>query len=210
MKHTKDIFKTLAFFAAISLTAVSCGDRDNDRAGNDANRSGDEVTAGHPEEDQKDLAEDHNDAKFDRAKEKDAEFAVDAAMINLREVEASNVAVTKARSAEVKNLARTMVTEHQKAYDELKALAERKSITIPAVLGEDEVKKAEKLANESADDFDRKYTDLMVDEHKKAIDKFEKAAKDCEDADLRAWAGKMLPGLRHHLDMAMNLKEKTK
>ena len=203
MKHTQGILKTLALFAGISIAAVACSDR------NEVKES-DQVAAGHPEEDQKDLAEDHNDAKFDKAAEKDAEFAVEAAMTNLKEVEASNVAVKKARSAEVKAFAQTMVTDHQKAYDELKALAANKNITIPMTLGEDETKAAQKLADESADDFDRKYTDQMVDDHRKAVDKFEKAAKDCEDADLRAWAGKMLPGLRHHLDMAMNLKDKSK
>ena len=161
------------------------------------------------DKDQADLAEDHNDAKFDQAQEKDAQFAVDAAVIHLREIEASNIAVTRSANADVKALAQTMVADHRKAMDELSSLTGKKNITIPSSLSEDEAKKANKLRDEK-DNFDKKYNDMLVDEHKKAIDKFEKASTDCQDADLRAWAGKMLPSLRHHLDMAMALRDRMK
>lgn len=196
----KSFFKPVALAAMVLLTLGACNNPDHDRNGNN-----DAATADH---DQADVAEDHNDAKFDKAAEKDAQFAVDAAMINLREIEASNLAVSRASRAEVKTLAQTMVDDHRKAYEELQGLASKKNITIPAALSDDEAKDATKLRDEKK--FDKKYTDLMVDEHKKAIDKFEKAAQDCQDADLRDWANKMLPGLRHHLDMAMALNDKIK
>jgi len=48
----------------------------------------------------------------------------------------------------------------------------------------------------------------MVDGHKDAIDKFEKAATDATDPQIKQWASSMLPDLRTHLDMSMTCQNK--
>jgi len=59
-----------------------------------------------------------------------------------------------------------------------------------------------KLKGLSGADFDREYTRMMVMDHEKAVAKFEKQARDGQDADLKAFAGRTAPTLRHHLDMS--------
>ncbi len=155
-------------------------------------------------EDTKEVAEDHNDAKFDDAKAKDAQFMVDAAEINLEEIQLSQLAQTQSTSADVKELAKMMEDDHNKSLNELQALAASKSITIPSSVSKDGQDAYDKLMNESGNNFDKKYTTMMVDGHKDAITKFEKASTDCQDTDIRNWASKTLPALRTHLDHSMN------
>jgi putative membrane protein len=45
----------------------------------------------------------------------------------------------------------------------------------------------------------------MVSDHRKAIGMFERAERNSNDSDLKAFAAKHLPGLREHLSTAQNL-----
>jgi putative membrane protein len=161
-------------------------------------------------EDSKDRAEDHNDAKFDDSKEKDAQFLVDAASINLQEIRLSQLAETKASANDVKDLAKMMVTEHTKSLNELKTLAAQKSVSIPNSLTNDGLDDYNKLMEVTNNNFDKKYCDMMVDAHKNAIKKFEKIADDTDDPEIKEWSTKTLPTLRNHLDHAMTCSEKYK
>ncbi len=162
-------------------------------------------------DDAKEAAEETNEQVMDdRKSEKDAQFLVDAADMNLMEVHMGQQGATKATFQEVKDFGKKMETDHQKAYDDLAALAASKNITIPGTISEEGMKHHEDLNDKTGYDFDRLFMDKMVDGHEKAIDRFEKAADNCEDADNKAWASKMLPDLRAHYEAAKMLKEKVK
>ncbi len=136
----------------------------------------------------------------------DAAFMKDAAHAGDAEIEASRLAQTKAKSAEVKAFADTMVTDHSKVADELKTLAASKSVTLPD--GPSMTQKAElKLIDAGDNDkFDERYAKSFgVKAHESTIKLFEEAAANAKDADVRAWAQKTLPGLKHHLEMAQAL-----
>jgi len=161
-------------------------------------------------EDPKEAAEDHNDAKFTtNNSEKDAQFLVDAAEINLAEVNMGKIAATQGMTKEVRDLGEMMSREHQKAYDDLASLAKKKSITIPAALSDDSQKKYNTLSEKRGSDFDKDFCDEMVKGHKDAIDKFERASKESTDPDIQTWASNMLPSLRTHLDHSMSCQEKV-
>jgi putative membrane protein len=51
---------------------------------------------------------------------------------------------------------------------------------------------------------------LMVEDHKDDIDKFEKAAKDCKDPDIKAFAAKHVAHLKGHLERAQQIQDKLK
>jgi len=162
-------------------------------------------------EDSKEVAEDHNDAKFQANNtEKDAQFLVEAADINLAEVSLGKLASTQAMSKEVRELGEMMNRDHQKAYDDLTALAKKKNITVPAAASDNMQKKYNNLSEKRGSEFDKEFCDEMVAGHKDAIDKFERAAKESTDPDIQTWASNMLPSLRMHLDHAMNMQEQVK
>lgn len=160
--------------------------------------------------DTEEVAEDQNDAKFDENKEDDSEFLVDAAEINMDEIALGQLAQSKATSASVKEFGKAMEAEHTAALDELKTLAGSKNISLPQGPTEDGQEKLRKFQEKKAADFDKDYASEMVDGHKDAIDKFEKAANSAADADVRAWANKMLPSLRTHLQHAEEVKASLK
>ncbi len=159
--------------------------------------------------DTKEVAEDANDAKFDSAKmEKDAQFLVNAAEINLEEIKLGQLAQQKGVSADIKSLGQMMVESHTKALNDLKGLAQSKTISIPDSATKDAMDAYDKLEDEKGADFDRKYCDMMVDGHKDAIDKFEKAAADATDPQIKQWASSMIPDLRKHLDQSLACQTK--
>lgn len=158
-------------------------------------------------EDTKDVAEEHNEAKFSNAKEDDANFLVNAAAINLEEIELGNLAQTRGTVNHVKELGEMMLTEHNTALTELTALAAKKQITIPTSLTDKGMSASKKLMDIKVSKFDKEYADMMVSGHKDAISVFEKASTNALDADIRNWATSMLPALRKHLDHAMTCQK---
>lgn len=162
-------------------------------------------------EDPKDVAEEVNDERFDeRAAEKDAQFLVEAASINMEEIQLGELAEQKGMATHVKDLGKMMVEQHTKAMNDLKELASKKTITLPTALTDEGQNAYDDLNKESGKDFDKDYCDKMVKGHENAIDKFEKAAADSKDPDIRNWASSMLPSLRAHLDHAKNCQEQCK
>jgi putative membrane protein len=48
---------------------------------------------------------------------------------------------------------------------------------------------------------------MQVDAHKDAVDLFERYARGGDNTELKSWAFKTLPTLKHHLEMAQNLEK---
>ncbi|SHM82518.1 putative membrane protein [Mucilaginibacter sp. OK098] len=140
----------------------------------------------------------------------DAKFATDAANGGLAEVALGKLAQTKATNAHVKSFADMMVTDHTKVNDELAAIAKTKNITLPAAPDADHQKKLDDLSKLSGKDFDKAYVDAMVDGHKKTLDLMQMAAKDCKDADLKAFAAKTAPVVQTHLDAINKIHDSMK
>lgn len=165
--------------------------------------------------DPKEVAEERNDEmdkqEGDMSKERDEDFLVKAAEINMEEIQLGQLAQQKGTLADVKDLAKMLTDEHTKAMSDLSALAGRKSIAIPTATT-DKVQNAYNKLNEKAagNDFDKEYCDMMVKGHNDAIDAFERAANNAADADIKAWASSMLPGLRMHLEKAKACEDKLK
>lgn len=140
----------------------------------------------------------------------DADFAVEAGNGGMAEVEMGKLAATKATNPDVKKFGEMMVTDHTKANDELKALAKSKNITLPGAPGADEQKMMDDLNKKTGKDFDKAYVDMMVDDHKKDVSKFQDATKNLKDADLKAFAVKTLPVLQMHLDAINKIHDSMK
>lgn len=140
----------------------------------------------------------------------DQEFMNKAAQGGMAEVMLGQTASSKGTSPDVKNFGNRMVSDHGKAGDELKQLAQTKGVTLPADVDDESKKMADKLSKLSGKDFDKEYINGMVEDHEKDVKEFEKASKDAKDPDLKAWATKTLPTLQDHLKMAKDTKAKLK
>jgi putative membrane protein len=192
MKKRMIYFLLVPGIAAFFACSNTDRNDNNTYADNDKDRVGTEKDAN-----------EHNEAKFDNKAENDADFVVKAVKQNLDEIALCDLAMQRATHNEIKELAKTLNAAHTKANNELTRIAKEKSITIPVTtdVQSDDYKS---LNDKNGNDFDKAYYDKVVAMHKDAVDRYEKAAKDAQDADIRNFAAAQLPTLRAHLDRAMN------
>ncbi|WP_374462519.1 DUF4142 domain-containing protein [Chryseobacterium sp.] len=142
--------------------------------------------------------------------DQDKKFADAAAIGGLMEVMMGKLAATNAENSVVKSLGAMMVTDHSKANDELKKWASGAGYTLPATLDAEKQKMYDDLKAKKGKDFDKKYTDLMVSDHKEDIEAFRKEYIEGKEASLKAFAGKTLPTLEHHLQESEKAKNAVK
>lgn len=136
----------------------------------------------------------------------DEPFVDKATRGGMAEVAAGKLAQSKGSNESVKQFGARMVADHTKTGDELKALVAKKGMAAPNEPGEAHQKALATLEAKSGRDFDQAYKAQMVSDHQDTIALFEKQARSGQDADLKAFAGKTLPALRHHLEMAKAMK----
>jgi putative membrane protein len=137
-----------------------------------------------------------------------ADFVKEVAVSDMFEVESSKLAQDKGNAPE-KTFASQMVTDHTKTSIELKGLVSSGKVQaeLPTALDSSHQSKLDKLKGESGDNFSSDYDSDQVSAHKDAVSLFERYAKGGDNSDLRDWAGKTLPALQHHLEMAEGLKK---
>src|ERR1700710_2032193 len=135
-----------------------------------------------------------------------ADFVKEVAISDMFEIQSNTLAKDKGNAAE-KTFASQMVTDHTKTSTELKGLVSSGKVKaeLPGALDSSHQSKLDKLKGENGKDFSSDFDSMQVDAHKDAVSLFERYAKGGDNADLKDWAGKTLPTLRHHLEMAQNL-----
>ncbi|MBD1383697.1 DUF4142 domain-containing protein [Mucilaginibacter rigui] len=140
----------------------------------------------------------------------DTKFAVAAANGGLLEVQLGKLAQSKSVSPKVLEFAKMMVEDHSKANKELMAIAGAKTITLPAILDNKTQKDYDDMAKLGKTEFDKAYTDYMVKDHKEDVEEFQKEADKGKDAELKAFAAKHVPILKHHLEAAQQANDAVK
>src|SRR5882672_514887 len=92
-------------------------------------------------------------------------FSSAAAQGGLTEVELGRLAVQRGSNPAVKSFGQRMIEDHSRANDELKAIATKKSITLPPDMNSDQKATMDKLSKLSGADFDKEYMSDMVKDH---------------------------------------------
>ena len=141
---------------------------------------------------------------------KDYKFVRDAAQGGLLEVKLGELAKEKGTIQSVKEFGDRMVKDHGKANEELKQLATQKGATLPDQLSRREEREWEHMQKLTGKDFDKAYADHMIKDHKKDIKEFQDAARDCQDAEVKAFAQKTLPTLQQHEQLAQQMESSVK
>ncbi len=160
------------------------------------------------EDDSTEVAKEVNETKFEETKiEDDTEFAVDAANGGILEVKLGELAQANASSTAVKDFAAMMVKDHSAVATELKSIAQAKNISLPATLDADAQKMYDDLAAKKGADFDKAYVNMMVDDHEKDVELFDKEANKGKSPELIAFAAKTLPVLKGHKEKIEAMKK---
>src|ERR1700761_5434878 len=141
---------------------------------------------------------------------KTEDFIKEAGMSDMLEIEAAKIA-QRTGNADEKKFAEMMITDHTKTSSELKQMVSGDmKAALPAALDDASQKKLDKLKDAKPEDFASEYDPMQVSAHKDATSLFERYAKGGDDPKLKDWAGKTLPALQHHLDMAQDMNKNRK
>jgi len=132
----------------------------------------------------------------------DVDFVKEATMGGMLEVELGKVAQQNAANEEVRRFGKRMAEDHGKANKELVALAQTKGITVSKDLDSKCKEICDKLTRLKGVEFDKEYMRHMLEDHEKDVAEFQRASKNLQDPDLKAWVLKTLPTLNEHLQLA--------
>jgi putative membrane protein len=140
-----------------------------------------------------------------------ADFIREAANSDMLQIAAAKFAQEKG-NAEEKKFAEQMMTDHSKTSSDLKSLVDSGAVKadIPAALDSSSQKKLDKLRDTRRQAFASEYDPMQVSVHKEAVSLFERYSKSGDNPKLKDWAGKTLPTLQHHLDMAEAMNKSRK
>jgi putative membrane protein len=135
-----------------------------------------------------------------------ADFVKEAAISDMFEIQSSQFAQERGNARE-KTFAATMIKDHTKTTDDLKSMVSSGEVKaeLPTALDSPHQSQLDKLKSLKDADFSSRYDQDQLSGHKDAVSLFERYAKSGDNPQLKDWAGKTLPTLRHHLEMAQDL-----
>jgi len=136
-------------------------------------------------------------------------FMKDAAQGGMAEVKMGELATKNAKDPEIKKFGQMMMTDHGAAGKDLETLAKKKNFTLPTDIGSHQ-STFDKLSKMTGDDFDRAYVNAMVNDHESDVSAFEKQAANSTDPDVKAFAAKVVPVVKKHLDAIKAIQAKMK
>ncbi|HEX6558671.1 MAG TPA: DUF4142 domain-containing protein [Longimicrobiales bacterium] len=144
----------------------------------------------------------------------DAQIAHIAVTANTIDVDAGKAAQSKAQSADVKNFAKTMVTDHTAANDKASALAKKLSLTpednpTSQQLNSDAQSFTQQLSSKTGKDYDKSYIDHEATFHQQVLDALDNTlVPNAQNAELKALLTQVRATVAAHLQMAQDLQKK--
>ena len=100
------------------------------------------------------------------------------------------------------------MTDHSKANDNLKQVAQKLGVTLPTAPKAEHKKALDQLSKAESTRFDEAFAKQMISDHEKNIAQFRKASKESKSEEIKQFASQALPDLEKHLDMAKQLRPK--
>lgn len=136
----------------------------------------------------------------------DRKFIEEAMGNGMFEVQAGQLAATKATDPQVKSFGEQLVKDHTSANQALQQIASKHQIEQPKELPRSMRNKLQDLQKKSGAEFDQQFVkDVGMKAHEDDVKKFQKASKDVKDPELKAWVDKTLPTLQQHHASAQKL-----
>ncbi len=131
----------------------------------------------------------------------DASFYKQAAEGGIAEVQAGKLAQEKSSKGQVKDFGAMMVKDHTTAGEQLKELADAKGIKLPDTSSDEQAADRAKLEVLTGDSFDHSYIKGQITAHEDTIALLRKEIASGKDPDARAFAQRLLPTVRTHLNV---------
>ena len=127
-------------------------------------------------------------------------FVEKAAKGNLAEVELGKLASQKSNNAQVKAFGQQMITDHSKANDSLKPIADSAHVPWPAQLTGESKTVYDRLSKLSGSQFDKLYVQTMAQDHQKDAAEYRTESTRVKDSQLKTYITQTLPVVEQHLN----------
>ena len=137
-------------------------------------------------------------------------FVIRAAIANMSEAELAELALSRSHDAAIQSYARSMMDEHRRAQEKLRAVAADTKIALPAMVDKKHQDLKESLKRSEPDEFDAGYIKAIVSGHDQAVALFDAASQSKTlPQPLQRYAIEMLPVIRNHRNAAYALQADT-
>jgi putative membrane protein len=137
----------------------------------------------------------------------DRAFIKMAASDGQAEIQLGKLAAERGSNAEVRDFAKRLEKDHTQANIELLKITNAQAIELSRDMRPYQ-EAADQLSQLHGAEFDRAFVRHMVKAHEEAITHCTTEATQGRNAELKAYAGKVLPILQEHLQLARNLAAK--
>jgi putative membrane protein len=130
-------------------------------------------------------------------------FVDEAALTDMYEVQAGQLATMRAKLADVKDFGQHMVDDHTKSTNELKGILTKASpnFTPPMQLDARREGLLNDLKGAKDQDFDGRYIAQQINVHNEALILMRGYANDGDNPDIKNFAAKVQPVVQMHIDM---------
>lgn len=132
----------------------------------------------------------------------DAEFMMSAAHSDQNEIQLSKMALAKGVSGDAKTLANKMIADHTKSTANLKPIAAKAGVTLPADMDAEHKAMAPMMEKLSGKEFETKYLAQMVTDHQKTANTLAAHKTMTKNNALTGWIDTTLPVVVEHLNMS--------
>jgi len=144
-------------------------------------------------------AKEKNREAFDKDKESDATFIVDAVSACYSEIAMAELGLRHSRDSAFQRKLRAVESDHARILAELRAYADRQLIAVPPDEPQDEKADVRLVARENSSDFDAELCAVLRDHQEMEIRKFETCMSRTKEPELKNWIAVTLPVLNDHL-----------
>jgi putative membrane protein len=136
----------------------------------------------------------------------DAAFLAEASDDLLQESQLAVIAIRRASSNDVKELAISVLTDNGIAMDELRELASTIGVPWREEMSAGHRKHFVRIAKKHGPQFDREFCRFIYTNKAVALKKFEKIAEDGSSKEIRDWAGGKMGILKRHIALAQGVE----
>ena len=135
-----------------------------------------------------------------------AVFLEHAAAGQQSEIDLGQLAIRKAADEQVKQFGARMVTDHQKAQQEIRHLASKEGLQLHPQLSESQRQLKARLSQLSGKEFDRAYITTMLLDHAQELKELGKQSLiEKNPEEVRQWAAGALPVVEEHFAKAKTI-----
>ena len=138
----------------------------------------------------------------------DKKFVMMADEGNSAEIAASQMALRRAKSPDVRSYAQEMIADHEKLRTGMASLAQQMNVKTPQPLNSTHKVEAQRLASISGSSFDKEYLKAMDTDHHKTLAMFKNEEATTTNPEVKTAVSQGLTVIQQHTDTADQLAQK--